>query len=300
MALSAVLMTSMSTAVAATPATPSLTTQASASVPVGGSIYDAAGLSGGRKYGASGQAITFTLFGPKDASCTGSPIFTSTEPVSTVGGATSASYVTKAIGTYHWTASFNGDANNKAVSEACGAEGESTTVTAAPPVLTPTEASLSASVCKAYSQTFSAGTGYTYAISTTPSGFNFQNGVLKGTPTVVGTYSFTIKATGSGLTTLTHAYTLTVSGLCIDAGHPLLPNGTEGTAYSTALSASGGTPNYRYQIAGGGLPSGLSMTTAGIISGTPTTTGTYSVTIEALDSSNPVHTGTATLTITIS
>ena len=61
------------------PGTTTLTTQASPSVVLGGTISDTATLSGGT---APTGTITFRLYGPDDATCTGAVIFTSTVPVS--------------------------------------------------------------------------------------------------------------------------------------------------------------------------------------------------------------------------
>ncbi|GAB3028156.1 hypothetical protein GCM10027185_30340 [Spirosoma pulveris] len=56
-----------------------------------------------------------------------------------------------------------------------------------------------------------------------------------------------------------------------------LPNAQVGTAYSQALTAMGGSTPYTYALVSGSLPAGLSLNpTTGVISGTPTTTGTAS------------------------
>ena len=62
-----------------------------------------------------------------------------------------------------------------------------------------------------------------------------------------------------------------------------LPNGAVGVAYSQTLTASGGTAPYTFTITSGALPPGLALSTAGVVSGTPTTAGTYNVTIRATD-----------------
>lgn len=49
-----------------------------------------------------------------------------------------------------------------------------------------------------------------------------------------------------------------------------VPQGDVGSAYSTAFSASGGTPPYRFSVERGRLPNGMSLTDAGLLSGTPT------------------------------
>ena len=63
-----------------------------------------------------------------------------------------------------------------------------------------------------------------------------------------------------------------------------LPAGTVGTAYSTTLAATGGVSPYSWSASG--LPSGLTISSAGTISGTPTASGTFSASITVLDSTN--------------
>lgn len=66
---------------------------------------------------------------------------------------------------------------------------------------------------------------------------------------------------------------------------PPLPIGTIGENYTTTLEAEGGIPPYTWSIAAGALPPGLSLdANNGIISGTPTTAGTYGFTIQVMDS----------------
>jgi uncharacterized repeat protein (TIGR01451 family) len=58
---------------------------------------------------------------------------------------------------------------------------------------------------------------------------------------------------------------------------------TVGLAYSQAFAASGGTEPYTYKISDGNLPSGLTLSTAGVLSGTPDTAGTYYFAVRAED-----------------
>ena len=113
----------------------SLTTTASASVPVGGTISDSATLTGSN---AGTGTITFDLYGPGDSTCSGSPIFTSSANVAGDGTYSSGNYVTSTPGTYQWIASYSGDVNNRPLSGACGDPGESVIVTAATPGLSTT------------------------------------------------------------------------------------------------------------------------------------------------------------------
>ena len=59
---------------------------------------------------------------------------------------------------------------------------------------------------------------------------------------------------------------------------PGLPEATVGAAYSTTLSASGGSGTKTWSVAAGSLPAGLSLSSNGVLSGTPTAPGTASFT----------------------
>ena len=74
-----------------------------------------------------------------------------------------------------------------------------------------------------------------------------------------------------------------------DAGSALkrLPNASYMQPYSTTLQSSFGTPPYTYSLTSGTLPPGITLGQSGNITGTPTTTGTWSFQITATDSSQP-------------
>ncbi|MGA2372316.1 MAG: putative Ig domain-containing protein [Candidatus Korobacteraceae bacterium] len=79
-----------------------------------------------------------------------------------------------------------------------------------------------------------------------------------------------------------------------------LSAGVPGIAYKQLLIASGGKTPYTWSVSAGTLPPGLSLTTDGIISGTPTTTGTYNFTVMVVDSQSPTKAvDTAPLAISI-
>lgn len=67
-----------------------------------------------------------------------------------------------------------------------------------------------------------------------------------------------------------------------------LPGGVAGAAYSQSLSATGGTPPYAYLLGSGSLPPGVSLSGAGLLSGTPTAAGTYSFTVQVTDAAAQV------------
>jgi hypothetical protein len=77
-----------------------------------------------------------------------------------------------------------------------------------------------------------------------------------------------------------------------------LPIGVEGVAYSQAVSTVGGVAPLSFTLASGTLPTGLSLgASTGIISGTPTTAGSYTFTIEVEDDN--LDTDTQQLTINV-
>ena len=114
-------------------ATPTIATTPSAGGPVGTSISDTATVSGG--FNPTGT-VTFNLFPPTDATCAGTPVFTSPNSPLSGGSATSAPpFATTAVGAYHWVAIYNGDANNTTVRSDCAAE-PVTTAQATPTIAT--------------------------------------------------------------------------------------------------------------------------------------------------------------------
>jgi uncharacterized repeat protein (TIGR01451 family) len=109
--------------------TPSISTDASADVVIGGAISDTATVSGGH---TPTGTVTFRLYGPNDASCA-TAIFTSANRPLTGGSATSAEFTPPAVGTYRWIATYNGDANNNSVAGKCDDANESVVVSKTTP-----------------------------------------------------------------------------------------------------------------------------------------------------------------------
>ena len=76
------------------------------------------------------------------------------------------------------------------------------------------------------------------------------------------------------------------ASLTITSGSPL-PAAAEGSPYSQTLTAAGGTLPYSWSIAGGSLPGGLELSTTGVISGNPSTSGTFNFTVRVSDGRQP-------------
>jgi hypothetical protein len=163
---------------------------------------------------------------------------------------------------------------------------------AVPPPLSITTSSLAnATSGTAYSSTLAATGGqspykWTLTSGSLPSGMTLSTaGVLAGTPSQSGTFNFTVSATDSGATPLvaSQAFSLVVqSALSITT--TTLANATSGTVYSTTLAATGGQSPYKWTLTSGSLPSGMTLSTAGVLAGTPSQTGTFNFTVSASDS----------------
>jgi uncharacterized repeat protein (TIGR01451 family) len=100
-------------------ASPTISTSAAETVTLGGAIHDSATLAGGTNPTGT---ITFKVYGT--ASCSGAALFTTTVDVDGNKTYGPVSYTPENADTYHWIASYSGDANNNPVSGACGDAGE--------------------------------------------------------------------------------------------------------------------------------------------------------------------------------
>jgi len=169
------------------------------------------------------------------------------------------------------------------------------TVTIAAPTLsmTPAAGTLNAPYATAFSQTFTASGGsssFSYAVTgTLPAGLSFSGNTISGTPTVPGSYPITVTATDTVLTgigapfSVAQNYTIDVPAPTITVDPATLPNTTAGLAYSQTITAAGGIAPYGYAVTAGTLPNGLALSTAGVLSGTTTTSGTFNFTVTATD-----------------
>jgi hypothetical protein len=79
-----------------------------------------------------------------------------------------------------------------------------------------------------------------------------------------------------------------------------LPAAVINVPYSVTVRAAGGVPPYTWALASGTLPAGLTISTGGVISGTPTTLGSTTFKIQVTDVQTPIQAvDTATKTITV-
>jgi uncharacterized GH25 family protein len=108
-------------------------------------------------------------------------------------------------------------------------------------------------------------------------------------PTAVGYWCFAASYSGDANYTTS---TDTSVKECVDVTGPptiattSLPHGTKGQAYSTTLVARGGTAPYTWSHTGS-IPHGMSLSKTGVLSGTPTVSGTFTIVFKVRDSSSP-------------
>ena len=161
-----------------------------------------------------------------------------------------------------------------------------------------------------YTATLTAAGGvplYTWSITagTLPAGLTLDasTGVISGTPTAPGNASFTVEVTDSGnpptSAVASAVITLTVAPLAVTATS--LPVAVNGSSYSPpTLTATGGVAPYTWSITAGTLPAGLTLDpSTGVISGTPSASGTADFTVTVTDFDSPPDSAAAALSITV-
>jgi lysophospholipase L1-like esterase len=131
-----------------------------------------------------------------------------------------------------------------------------------------------------------------------------QTGTISGTPTAVGSGSATVTVTDSSGTpqTVTDAIGFTVAAAsALSISTSSLAHAAQNSAYGQAITASGGVGADTFAVSSGSLPDGLSLDPeTGVIAGTPTTSGTSSITVTVTDSGSPnPQLASATLALTV-
>jgi putative Ig domain-containing protein/purple acid phosphatase-like protein len=117
-----------------------------------------------------------------------------------------------------------------------------------------------------------------------------------------GTAQLKMKNTSTGQTSTTISFTVapasTTTIAPVQIATTTLPSGQAGTTYSATLAASGGTAPYSWYVGSGSLPSGISLSTSGVLSGTPSAAGTSTVTLGVQDSTGSSATSNLSISIT--
>ncbi len=177
--------------------------------------------------------------------------------------------------------------------------------------LTVSNSGTAPAITSANNTTFTEGTAGTFTVTATgspkptlaesgtlPAGVSFTpgTGVLAGTPTATGTFPITFTATNGVGSPATQSFTLSVLGFHISTTS--LPNGTVGVPYSVQLQTLGGTGPYKWKKTAK-LPTGLSISSTGLLSGTPSSKAVGTQSVGVTVTSNKTSTASATLPLTV-
>lgn len=130
---------------------------------------------------------------------------------------------------------------------------------------------------------------YVWSVSTgsLPNGLtlNSASGIVSGTPSAAGTFSFSLVVTDANMNPSSAVPFMIVitAPVTITSGIP--PNGVNGTAYPTfPFTAVGGVGSFNWTLFSGSLPPGLTLSLAGTLSGTPSSSATFTFQVKVTDS----------------
>jgi len=132
---------------------------------------------------------------------------------------------------------------------------------------------------------------------------NGSAGVISGTPTAGGSYSFDLLATDSDLPPQTARTTLalTVSSV-LSVVDTAVPSARVNVPYSAKIRAQNGSTPYSWSTSSGALPAGLSFSVSNgiaVLSGTPTSVGNASFTLQVTDGGTPAQTSATPFTLSV-
>ena len=138
---------------------------------------------------------------------------------------------------------------------------------------------------------------YSYSATGLPAGLsiNASTGAVSGTPTAPGSYTPNFTVTDAIGTAGSAAGSVTVNPAPVAVANQSV-SGTVGSALSRQVVATGGTGSYSWSRTSGTLPPGLTFSASGVLSGTPTTAGSYAFGATATSGASSA-TGTVTVMI---
>jgi hypothetical protein len=196
---------------------------------------------------------------------------------------------------------------SQAVNTVDAANGVTQPPTAGGPISVATTALLNAVVGANYLAVLQANGGYgartwTIAGGGLPPGLTLvpNSGLITGAPAAAGLFTFTAQVQDSAtpIDTATHVLNLLVVNPLLLSPSPL-PAAQAGLAYNATLVASGGFGAQTWSLQSGTPPSGLTLSSSGIISGTPAGAGTSTFTVAVQDSNAPPEVASASFTIVV-
>jgi hypothetical protein len=226
----------------------------------------------------AGQAATFTVLANGTAPLT----YQWQKNGTNIAGATSVSYTTSAT-----TTSDSGSTFDVVVSNSAG------TATSNPATLTVNPAALAATITtQPANQTVTVGQTATFSVAasgtaplsgatsasyTTPATSSSDNGAL---------FNMVVSNASGSVTSNTATLTVNAASQTLQVTTTQLAGATLSGAYSATLSASGGTTPYAWSLASGSLPTGITLSSVGTVSGTPASAGSFLFTVQVTDAAS--------------
>jgi fibronectin-binding autotransporter adhesin len=251
----------------------------------GGAVQDFAFLSGG--FSTTG-AITWNLYGPNDATCSGTPVFTaSTNAIPNNPSYASPLFTPTTAGTYRMVVTFAGDGFNLPATTECGAPGR---------ILTVLQASQTITFAPLGNRILGSGTfsvSATGGASGNPVTFQSQTlgvcSVSANTVTLLALGTCTIAADQAGNENYSPApqvlQSFTVAANCTAPTLPAtLAAGQIGLPYTQSLTLTNGALPVSFELTGA-LPAGV-MFSNGVFSGAPSVFGAFPITLTATDANS--------------
>ena len=130
---------------------------------------------------------------------------------------------------------------------------------------------------------------YTYSIAygMLPPGLSLDAsyGNITGTPTSAGSYTFSVAVEDAESAYAEREFAIEVTEQLKIITELPIPHGTNGVSYFQSIVATGGTQPYTFTRISGTLPPGISFSSNGNVSGTPSSTGSYQFTVQITDAS---------------
>jgi hypothetical protein len=149
-----------------------------------------------------------------------------------------------------------------------------------------TTGTVNASFSQTFTQTGANGTATFSTASTLPNGLTLDPsaGVLSGTPTQRGSFPIVVKVTDSnGCTGTGSTYTLVIACQTITVTNPANATGLKNSPFSETFTQTGAVGTATFSVNSGTLPTGLTLSSAGVLSGTPTQSGSFPITVKVTD-----------------
>jgi hypothetical protein len=122
-------------------------------------------------------------------------------------------------------------------------------------------------------------------------------GVIAGTPTADGTFSFVVRARLVDGRSATKALSIEVKTPLVLVPPEVTPAAEVGVLLRVQLAATGGTPGYTWSLASGALPDGVALTASGLITGRPSTSGIFRFSVSVADAGGQVATYSGVLRV---